>query len=145
MNGDEHYPRGGLDYLRRGSKMLKDAGISILLDLHAAPGAQVANNAFAGRCLPQAQFWQQSNFDRMNAAAARLTEVVHAEPDNFGSVWGLQALNEPPTNAAETPGYWDFMLQFQAAVRGKEDGMGVPEEQRISAVWMDYSWVCSTC
>lgn len=93
VHGDEHYPQGGLDSLRAGSKMLKDAGISILLDLHAAPGAQTASNPFAGRCLAQPQFWQQDNFDRMNNAAAKLTEYIHAEPDNFGSVWGLQALN----------------------------------------------------
>jgi len=73
--------------------MLRAAGISVLLDLHAAPGGQVAYNPFAGRCVSQAGFWNQANFNRMNAAAAELTRLIHNEPTNFGSVWGLQALN----------------------------------------------------
>lgn len=112
VNGDEFYPRfvvlvvahspeldpvnlfsGGLGYLRRGCAMLRAAGISVLLDLHAAPGGQVAYNSFAGRCVSQAGFWNQNNFNRMNAASAELTRLIHNEPSNFGSVWGLQALN----------------------------------------------------
>lgn len=73
--------------------MLRNAGISVLLDLHAAPGAQVASNPFAGRCVSSPGFWTQANFDRLNAAAAALTTLIHQEPDNFGSVWGLEALN----------------------------------------------------
>ena len=38
VNADESYPQGGLDFLRAGCQMLKAAGISVLLDLHAAPG-----------------------------------------------------------------------------------------------------------
>jgi hypothetical protein len=29
----------------------------------------------------------------MNAAVAELVNIVHQEPDNFGSVWGIEALN----------------------------------------------------
>lgn len=41
--------------------MLKAAGISILLDLHAAPGAQTASNPFTGRCTATPGFWTQAN------------------------------------------------------------------------------------
>lgn len=140
VHSDEHYPQGGLDVLRAGCKMLKNAGISVLLDLHAAPGAQTSSNPFTGRCLAQPQFWQQDNFDRMNNAAAKLTEYIHNEPDNFGSVWGLQALNEPPTDGNQTPQYYQFMQQFNAAVRGKESSLSVPADQQISTVYMDVSW-----
>lgn len=32
-------------------------------------------------------------FNRMTAAAAALVTIVHQEPQNFGSVWGIEALN----------------------------------------------------
>ncbi|KAH7091868.1 glycoside hydrolase, partial [Auriculariales sp. MPI-PUGE-AT-0066] len=140
VNSDEFYPRGGLNQLRRGCAMLRNAGISVLIDLHGAPGAQVARNAFAGRCVANAGFWTQANFNRMNAAAAELTRVIHNEPANFGSVWGLQALNEPPTNGNETPGYYQFMQGFVSAVRGVENSLGVTEANRVSTVFMDISW-----
>lgn len=70
--------------------MFKNAGISVLLDLHAAPGAQTEKNSFTGHCVAKPGFWNQANFNRMNAAAAELTRLIHTEPDNFGSVWGLQ-------------------------------------------------------
>lgn len=43
--------------------MLKNAGISVLLDMHAAPGAQTPSNAFTGYCTASPGFWTQSNFD----------------------------------------------------------------------------------
>jgi hypothetical protein len=118
VNSDEFYPRGGLNQLRRGCAMLRNAGISVLIDMHAAPEAQVSRNAFAGRCVANAGFWNQANFNRMNAAVGELTRIIHNEPSNFGSVWGIQALNgmytywtlparfadcrtEPPTNGNE--------------------------------------------
>lgn len=66
----EHFPQGGLGYLERLVGWASDAGLyiscvsisiyiltkikflinlSIVLDLHGAPGAQVAQNAFTGQ------------------------------------------------------------------------------------------------
>ena len=78
---------------KAGCKLFKNAGISVLLDLHAAPGAQVASNPYAGRCVATPGFWTQANFNRMTAAAAALTLLVHSSPAEFGTVWGIQALN----------------------------------------------------
>lgn len=80
--------------------MLKAAGISILLDLHGAPGAQVAGNADTGHCVSTPGFWTQANFNRMNSAASQLTTIIHNEPQNFGTVWGLEALNGMPSHYA---------------------------------------------
>ncbi|OAX32094.1 glycoside hydrolase, partial [Rhizopogon vinicolor AM-OR11-026] len=44
----ESYPRGGLGYLRRGLKWLKDAGIEAILDHHALPGVQTPGQMFTG-------------------------------------------------------------------------------------------------
>ena len=44
----ENWPRGGMKYLDKVVGMAKDAGLNVILDLHGAPGGQVANNAFTG-------------------------------------------------------------------------------------------------
>jgi len=65
----EHYPRGGIKYLvcfcthtwhnfkpirvlqANGLDMLRKAGIQAILDHHALPGVQVANQMFTGKCV----------------------------------------------------------------------------------------------
>ena len=65
----EHYPRGGMKYLvcfprtygatlkptrvlqANGLDMLRKAGIQAILDHHALPGVQVANQMFTGKCV----------------------------------------------------------------------------------------------
>lgn len=41
--------------------MLKNAGISVILDFHSAPGSQVAYNTFTGHCVDTPGFWTQAN------------------------------------------------------------------------------------
>lgn len=45
----EHFPQGGLQYLERICGWASDAGFYIIIDLHGAPGAQVAGNAYTGQ------------------------------------------------------------------------------------------------
>jgi aryl-phospho-beta-D-glucosidase BglC (GH1 family) len=45
----EHFPKGGLQYLERLCGWASDAGFYIIIDLHGAPGAQVAQNPFTGQ------------------------------------------------------------------------------------------------
>lgn len=105
-----------------------------------------------------AQFWgNQDNVNRHLKAAAELTRLIHAEPENFGSVWGLEALNgpsafcrttlrrwlivaEPPSNGDQTPGYMDFMTNFVKTVRDVETQLSVSKDNQISTVFMDVSW-----
>lgn len=46
----DYFPTGQLTQLKRGLKMLKKAGIWVLLDIHANPGVQSANQQFTGKC-----------------------------------------------------------------------------------------------
>ncbi|KAH7096735.1 glycoside hydrolase superfamily [Auriculariales sp. MPI-PUGE-AT-0066] len=139
---NEYYPRGGLEKLRQMCGWFADAGITVLLDLHAAPGGSTATNAFAGRCVDPPQFWgNQDNMSRHLAAAKKLTELVHQEPEHFRTVWGLEMLNEPPQNGAAAPGYAQLMKDFVSTVRGAEASLGVEEQNRIQTVFMDKSWM----
>jgi len=50
--------------------MFKNAGISVLLDFHAAPGAQTAAQTFTGHCVNSPGFFTQAN-------ASEVLELVH--------------------------------------------------------------------
>ena len=45
----EHFPQGGLQYLEQICGWASDAGFYIIIDLHGAPGAQVAQNPDTGQ------------------------------------------------------------------------------------------------
>ena len=45
----EYFPQGGLQYLEQVVGWASDAGLYIIIDLHGAPGAQVAQNSFTGQ------------------------------------------------------------------------------------------------
>ena len=48
-NNSEHFPQGGLPYLEQICGWASDEGFFIVIDLHGAPGAQVATNADTGQ------------------------------------------------------------------------------------------------
>ena len=112
---------------KRGVKMLKDAGMSIILDHHGLPGVQTSDQAFAGQCTTNVQFYVRPsnfvvtrvlcmltlsqtpyNYQRALVWTAVMTAVSHLDPD-FGAVFSIQAVNEPIMDATLTPGYGDCM------------------------------------
>ncbi|KAJ3487873.1 hypothetical protein NLI96_g3230 [Meripilus lineatus] len=137
----EFYPRGGLRQLasvivwlgdplpdcpfqRRGLQQLKTAGIHVILDHHALPGVQTAGQQFAGRCTSDVQFYTDANYHRALVWTAVMTALSHLDP-TFGSVFSIQAVNEPIMDANQTPGYGDFQKNFVRVVRAMELALGV--------------------
>lgn len=47
-DSNDYFPTGQMAHLKRGLKMLKDAGIHVMLDLHANPGVQSVQQQFTG-------------------------------------------------------------------------------------------------
>jgi aryl-phospho-beta-D-glucosidase BglC (GH1 family) len=45
----EQWPQGGMVFLDRVVEYAAVRDMHVIIDLHAAPGAQVSNNSFAGR------------------------------------------------------------------------------------------------
>ncbi|EIW75230.1 glycoside hydrolase family 5 protein [Coniophora puteana RWD-64-598 SS2] len=121
----EAYPKGGLKYLRQGLGWLKDAGISVILDHHALPGVQSANQQFTGNCTDTPQFYTPYNYHRALVWTSVMTALTHMDP-NFGSVFSIEAVNEPTMNATQTPGYGDFQKNFVQVVRTIELIIGIP-------------------
>ncbi|KIK99140.1 glycoside hydrolase family 5 protein [Paxillus rubicundulus Ve08.2h10] len=120
----ESYPRGGLTYLRRGLSWLQDAGIQVILDHHALPGVQVAGQEFTGNCTNDPQFYTPYNYHRALVWTAVMTALTHLDP-TFGSVFAIEAINEPIMDASKTPGYGDFQKNFVQTVRAVELVLGI--------------------
>jgi aryl-phospho-beta-D-glucosidase BglC (GH1 family) len=49
VSTSEHFPQGGIEYLETLCGWASDAGFYIIIDLHGAPGAQVATNPDTGQ------------------------------------------------------------------------------------------------
>eukprot|EP00406_Dinophysis_acuminata_P051181 CAMPEP_0179317466 /NCGR_PEP_ID=MMETSP0797-20121207/56273_1 /TAXON_ID=47934 /ORGANISM="Dinophysis acuminata, Strain DAEP01" /LENGTH=455 /DNA_ID=CAMNT_0021028385 /DNA_START=20 /DNA_END=1384 /DNA_ORIENTATION=- len=96
---------GGERYLFRLVKWLKRRGMRALLDLHALPGAQVANQSFTGRVHPKAYFFlRRGNYERGKWAMLKLAELIlryEAAAETSGVVMGMELINEP------TWDHWD--------------------------------------
>ncbi|KIK98196.1 glycoside hydrolase family 5 protein [Paxillus rubicundulus Ve08.2h10] len=120
----EAYPRGGLAYLRQGLGWLQDAGIQVILDHHALPGVQSAGQEFTGNCTNDVQFYTPYNYHRALVWTAVMTALTHLDP-TFGSVFAIEAVNEPIMDASQTPGYGDFQQNFVQTVRAVELVLGV--------------------
>lgn len=48
----ENWPRGGMRYLDKVAGLAASRDIGVIIDLHGAPGVQVADNAFTGHVRP---------------------------------------------------------------------------------------------
>ncbi|KAI0271116.1 glycoside hydrolase superfamily [Russula aff. rugulosa BPL654] len=120
----EHYPRGGIKYLANGLDMLRKAGIQAILDHHALPGVQVANQMFTGNCTSDPQFYTDYNYGRALIWTAVMTFMSHLHPQ-FDSVFSIEAVNEPTMNATQTPGLGDFQKNFVRTVRAVEWLIGI--------------------
>ena len=120
----EFYPRGGMKWLKKGLRMLKEKGIHVILDHHALPGVASPNQMFAGRCTSDAQFYKTENYNRALTWAAVMTALSHMDPD-FSTVFSIQAINEPIMDANNTPGYGDYQKNFVKVVRMVELALGV--------------------
>ncbi|KAN0088223.1 glycoside hydrolase family 5 protein [Tylopilus felleus] len=129
----EEYPRGGLEYLRRGLDWLQEAGIQVILDHHALPGVQTPGQQFTGNCTSDVQFYTPYNYHRALVWTAVMTSLSHLDP-SFGSVFAIEAINEPIMNATLTPGYGDFQTNFVKTVRAVELALGIPVPEMTSNI-----------
>lgn len=103
--------------------MLKDAGIQAILDHHAPPGVQTPGQSFTGHCTTDVEFYvriaehavvprvlmysqTEYNYHRALVWTAVMTALSHLDP-SFGSVFAIEAVNEPIMDATQTPGYGD--------------------------------------
>lgn len=58
VDASEHFPRGGIQYLEKVCGWAVNHGMYVIIDLHGAPYAQVANQPFTGQ-VGYSRFYQQ--------------------------------------------------------------------------------------
>ncbi|KFY16069.1 hypothetical protein V492_01586 [Pseudogymnoascus sp. VKM F-4246] len=96
----EHFPQGGLTYLTRLCGWASDMGLYIIMDLHAAPGAQQPHNAFTGQDAPVAGFYVDYQFERALKFVEWMANLIHTD-NNYRNVGMLELVNEPIQNSGQ--------------------------------------------
>jgi len=90
---------GGLRYLKRLLHWLKNRGMRAVIDLHALPGCQAANQGFTGRMHKKAWFFESKDlYERGKQAMISLARMIHGferDPATYGVVLGMELMNEP--------------------------------------------------
>ncbi|CAG8961548.1 hypothetical protein HYFRA_00013966 [Hymenoscyphus fraxineus] len=138
---NEFFPQGAFPYLERIVGWASDAGLYVVLDLHAAPGAQVTMNAFTGQNAIKANFYNTTNYDRAVVWLEWMTKVTHTNR-NFRNVGMVQIINEPISWASNTTvGLVDYYYpKAYDAIRKVEKRLRVPKWRNLHIQAMNSLW-----
>ncbi|KAJ4352982.1 hypothetical protein N0V95_003775 [Ascochyta clinopodiicola] len=133
----ENWPRGGMKYLDKVVGIAASKNISVILDLHGAPGVQVSNNAFTGHTLPGTDFYSPPNYARAYTFLRNMTERIHTHP-SYASTFMLEILNEPEHNHDSlVTTYYPTAYQ---SIRDVETDLKIPPPNRLTVQMMSSSW-----
>ncbi|EHK97475.1 putative Glucan endo-1,6-beta-glucosidase B [Glarea lozoyensis 74030] len=138
----EHFPHGhvAFPYLEQICEWAAQAGLYVIIDLHAAPGAQQANQPFTGQYAPNAGFYKPWQYDRAYQMLSWITEVIHRWPA-FRTVGMLEILNEPSQDPSVTTGLLDqYYPGAYAAIRAREAKIGIGGDQSLHVQVMNTLW-----
>jgi aryl-phospho-beta-D-glucosidase BglC (GH1 family) len=94
VDSSEHFPQGGLDFVKKLCGWASDAGMYIIMDLHGAPGAQTPRNAFTGQNAPSAGFYTEYNYERALKWLEWMVETIYGT-DEMRNVGMIEVVNEP--------------------------------------------------
>lgn len=168
VDSSEHFPNMNLKYLDAVIQKAADLGMFVVMDLHGAPGAQKAGDAFTGQvsltksrdtwelantsqCLPTAYlpgFFTQYNYDRAKRWLDWMTRRIHTTPAYQAAVGIIEVVNEPQTSRDQggMPQQEKDTLtqtyypQALAAVRAAEASLNIPASQQLHVQFMDQLW-----
>lgn len=136
----EHFPKGGLQYLRRLCQWAKDAGLYIIIDLHGAPGAQQPQQPFTGQFASSAGFYVSWQYERAYKFLEWMTRMIHTD-SAFYNVGALQVVNEPIQSYSQVPTLVnEFYPNAWKRIRAVEDSLGTAKDQRIHIQMMNEKW-----
>ncbi|KAL9471862.1 hypothetical protein ACSS6W_009803 [Trichoderma asperelloides] len=139
----EFFPRGGIQYLDRLVGWCNDAGIYVIMDLHAGPGAQFPNQQYTGHGVSQPGFYTEANYERAADFLEWMTERIHTNA-TYASVGMLEVLNEPvhsgdfPDQAADMVNTY-YPLAWNR-IRDTESKLGVSDDKRLHIQFMASAW-----
>ncbi|KAJ1335560.1 glucan endo-1,6-beta-glucosidase [Microdochium nivale] len=141
----ERFPRGGLEHLKRICGYASDRGLYVFLELHGAPGAQKAQEAFTGQYAPTPGFYNDYNYGRATKFLSWLTEVVHRTSEGadarMRSVGAIGVLNEPLSWESQVDSLRrKFYPDAYNAIRSKEAQLGVARNDALHVGFMNTLW-----
>lgn len=137
----EHFPQGAMSYLESVVGWASDAGFYIVLDLHGAPGAQVASNADTGQYASTPGFYVDYQYERGLKFLEFLVEKVH-KTDAFRNVGMIEIVNEPLQNTGDetTSMRTSYYKDAWDRVHSKEDDIGVHGDAQVHLAVMNNDW-----
>ncbi|TVY58623.1 putative glucan endo-1,6-beta-glucosidase B [Lachnellula cervina] len=136
----EHFPQGGLAYLERVCGWASDAGFYIIIDLHGAPGAQVAQNADTGQYASSPGFYVDYQFDRATSFLSWLTTLIHST-NAFRNVGMISIVNEPVQNSGSIGTLLSsYYPNAYSAIRNAESAAGVSSNNYLHVETMNSLW-----
>ncbi|BBN00763.1 endoglucanase [Marchantia polymorpha subsp. ruderalis] len=141
VQSDEYFPRGGFKYLESVVRMAKKAGLYVILDLHAGPGGQFANQQFTGHSVSTPGFFTSANYERACQFLEWIAKIKHTNP-NFATVGTLEVMNEPRSVTDEQRASLrnEFYPNAYNRIRQVEDDLNIAQEKRLHIQMMATSW-----
>ncbi|KAL8370381.1 hypothetical protein RB595_000653 [Gaeumannomyces hyphopodioides] len=135
----EHFPRGGVEYLKKVCGWASDRGMYIILELHGAPGAQAPGESFTGQLAPTAGFYQDYQYDRAIRFMAWLRRLIHdtREMRNVGMI-GL--VNENVRNNIPGSLKTYYYPKAYQAIRDTEKSLGITANNYLHIQMMNSLW-----
>jgi aryl-phospho-beta-D-glucosidase BglC (GH1 family) len=94
VDASEHFPQGGLEFVKKVCGWASDAGMYIIMDLHGAPGAQTPGNAFTGQNADTPGFYTDANYERALKWLEWMVALVYGT-DEMRNVGMIEVVNEP--------------------------------------------------
>ncbi|RJE19079.1 Glycoside hydrolase family 5 [Aspergillus sclerotialis] len=136
----EYFPQGGFEYVERLCGWASDAGLYIIMDLHGAPGAQTAKNAFTGQYADSAGFFQDYQYERALKFLEWMTTNVH-QNDAFRNVGMLEIVNEPLQDADQVSSMrTSYYPQAFDRIRAAEEQLNIDRNDYLHIQMMDEKW-----
>ncbi|KAF2495681.1 glycoside hydrolase [Lophium mytilinum] len=134
----EHFPQGGLAYLDKVVGWAAARNIYVILDLHAAPGAQVAQQPFTGQYAPTTGFYQDYQYDRAYKFLQFITNRIHSNTA-YRTVGMLEVLNEPVNGQSSLVNTY-YPTAF-SKIRETESGLGITDNaKKLHVQFMNKLW-----
>ncbi|CAD6449029.1 fd732be6-2ce2-44fd-9039-4ab52b6fba1e [Sclerotinia trifoliorum] len=136
----EHFPQGGLRYLESICDAAANAGFYIIIDMHGAPGAQVAYNADTGQNAPTPGFYVDYQYARGEKFVSWLATNIH-QNNALRNVGMIGIVNEPVQDAGKAA---DMISTYYPAaykaIRDAENALGVTSNNYLHVQAMDQGW-----
>ncbi|KAI9729166.1 MAG: hypothetical protein M1834_007073 [Cirrosporium novae-zelandiae] len=136
----EYFPQGGLAYLEQVCGWASDYGFYIIIDLHGAPGAQVATNADTGQYASTAGFYVDYQYERALKFLEWMTNIIHSN-DNMRNVGMIEIVNEPIQDAETVQTMREsYYPDAFTRIRAAETALGITSNDYLHIQMMNTKW-----